>query len=107
VIHRAWRLGARFDGWSEQFRDEVWRQAFREKGLEPDFYARRLRPLDEVLPWDAIDAGVTKGYLARDYQAALRGETHSDCRQACDACGILTAFRPERAGLEAGAWVCP
>jgi radical SAM family uncharacterized protein len=107
VIHRAWRLGARFDGWSEHFKAEVWRQAFREEGLDPDFYARRLRPLDEALPWDAIDAGVTKSYLARDHQAALRGETHSDCRQGCDACGILAAFRPERAGLEAGAWVCP
>jgi radical SAM superfamily enzyme YgiQ (UPF0313 family) len=107
VIHRAWQLGARFDGWGEQFKAEVWRQAFRDVGLEPDFYARRTRPLDEVLPWDGIDAGVTKGYLARDYQAALRGETHADCRQGCDGCGILTAFRPERAGLEAGAWICP
>ncbi len=40
VIHRAWQLGAHFDGWSDQFKAEVWRQAFHETGLEPRF----LRP---------------------------------------------------------------
>jgi radical SAM superfamily enzyme YgiQ (UPF0313 family) len=109
VIHRAWQLGAHFDGWSDQFKAEIWRQAFHEGGLEPDFYARRPRPLDEVLPWDVVDAGVTKAYLARDYEAALRGETHPDCREQCHACGILGAFRrsQERAGLPGGVWACP
>lgn len=107
VIHRAWQLGAHFDGWSDQFRPEVWRQAFHEHGLEPDFYARRARPLDEILPWDVIDAGLSKAFLVRDYQASLRAETHPDCREQCYACGIVSAFGRERAGLPAGAWACP
>ncbi len=107
VIHRAWQLGARFDGWSDQFKVEAWRQAFRESGLEMGFYTRRARSLDEVLPWDHIDAGVTKKYLARDYAASLRGETRLDCREQCYACGIVTAFRQERAGLPDEAWACP
>ena len=107
MIHRAWQLGARFDAWSDQFRVEAWRQAFRESGLEVGFYAGRARPLDEVLPWDHLDAGVTKRYLARDYEASLRGETRLDCREQCYACGILTAFREERAGVDDDAWCCP
>jgi hypothetical protein len=107
AIHRAWQLGARFDGWSDQFKVEAWRQAFRELDLEVGFYTRRERPLDEVSPWDHIDAGVTKKYLARDYEASLQGETRLDCREQCYACGILTAFRDERTGLPAGAWGCP
>jgi radical SAM family uncharacterized protein len=107
AIHRAWQLGARFDGWSDQFKVEAWRQAFRELDLEVGFYTRRERPLDEVFPWDHIDAGVTKKYLARDYEASLQGETRLDCREQCYACGILTAFRDERTGLPAGAWGCP
>jgi radical SAM superfamily enzyme YgiQ (UPF0313 family) len=107
VIHRAWQMGARFDGWGDQFKVEVWRQAFRETGLEIGFYTRRPRALDEVLPWDHIDAGVTKQYLTRDYEASLQGETRLDCREQCYACGILTAFREERAELSAEAWGCP
>jgi radical SAM family uncharacterized protein len=107
AIHRAWQLGARFDGWSDQFKVEAWRQAFRETRTEIGFYTRRPRPLDEVFPWDLIDAGVSKEYLARDYQASRRGETRLDCREQCYACGILTAFREERAGLAADAWGCP
>jgi radical SAM family uncharacterized protein len=107
VIHRAWQRGARFDAWSDQFKVEAWRQAFRETGLEVNFYARRPRGLDEILPWDHIDAGVTRKYLARDYQASLRGETHRDCREQCYACGILTAFRDEWSVLQDGAWGCP
>jgi hypothetical protein len=107
AIHRAWQLGARFDGWSDQFEVEAWRQAFRETSTEIGFYTRRPRPLDEVFPWDLIDAGVSKEYLARDYQASQRGETRLDCREQCYACGILTAFKEQRAGLPAGAWGCP
>jgi radical SAM family uncharacterized protein len=107
VIHGAWRLGARFDAWSDQFKIEAWRQAFRETGLSPDFYAWRPRAVDECLPWDHIDAGVTKAYLVRDYQASLRGEIRPDCRERCYACGILAAFRGQRVGLPADAWACP
>jgi hypothetical protein len=107
AIERAWRLGARFDGWSDQFRVEAWRQAFREVGLELGFYTRRARAADEVFPWDHIDAGVSKRYLRQDYEAALRGETRLDCREECYGCGILSAFRDQGLGLEADAWGCP
>jgi radical SAM family uncharacterized protein len=107
VILRAWQLGARFDAWSDQFKVEAWREAFREAGLSTDFYALRPRSLDECFPWDHIDAGVSKAYLVRDYQASSRGETRLDCREQCYACGILTAFRRERVGVPADAWACP
>jgi radical SAM family uncharacterized protein len=107
VIHRAWQLGARFDGWSDQFQVEAWRQAFRESGLEIGFYAWRQRMQEELFPWDHIDAGVTKKYLAREYERSLRGETRLDCREQCYACGILSAFRAERASVPDEGWGCP
>ena len=63
--------------------------------------------MDELLPWDHLDAGVTRDYLRRDYLASLQGETHPDCREQCYACGILAAFGHQRAGLPDGAWGCP
>lgn len=107
VIHRAWQLGARFDAWGDQFKVEAWRQAFRETEIDVGFYAWRERGMGEVLPWDHIDSGVSKRFLIGDYQASLRGETHGDCREQCYACGILAAFRDERAGLPGDAWACP
>jgi radical SAM family uncharacterized protein len=93
VIHRAWQLGARFDAWNEIFDMGPWKQAFAEVGLDPDFYARRERPLDEVLPWAHIDSGVSIEFLASEWESSLRGEITPDCRVRCLSCGILATFR--------------
>ena len=50
---------------------DLWEQAFAENGLDPDFYLRR-RPLDETLPWDHLDAGVSKRFLQRELARASR-----------------------------------
>jgi radical SAM family uncharacterized protein len=70
AIEQAWRLGARFDGWSEHFSGDIWRRAFEDAGLSIGFYAHRQRPYEEVLPWDFIDLGVNKEYLVRESQKA-------------------------------------
>ncbi len=92
VIHRAWQLGARFDAWNELFEMRLWEQAFAEVSLDPDFYARRERPLDEVLPWAHIDTGVRIEFLAAECESSLKGETTPDCRVRCLNCGILATF---------------
>jgi radical SAM family uncharacterized protein len=107
VIARAWSLGCRFDGWHEHFKPHFWWQAFHEANLSPEWYANRSRERDEALPWDHINAGVTKSWLWREWQAALRGETTVDCRQSCTACGILRTFGDLRAQTAAGDWACP
>ena len=88
ALERAYRLGCRMDGWSDQFRYDLWLQAIRECGLDPDFYACRERALDEVLPWDHLDAGITKSFLKREWEKAQRGETTHDCRKGCVGCGV-------------------
>jgi radical SAM family uncharacterized protein len=93
VIHRAWQLGARFDAWNEVFDMRLWEQAFAEVGLDPDIYARRERPLDEVLPWAHIDTGVKVEFLASECESSLKGETTPDCRMRCLSCGILATFK--------------
>ena len=107
VIYRAWELGAKFDAWQEHYRPEVWRQAFAEHGLDPNWYARRPRPIDEVFPWDHIDIGVTKKYLLQDFLWSADGKTRVDCREHCFACGILPKFKQMRMHTEADAWECP
>jgi len=89
VIHQAWKLGCKFDAWSEHFRYESWLRAFTEAGLEPDFYAHRERSLDEVLPWSHIDTGVSDEFLKAEFQRSRDGQTTPDCRiDSCNACGL-------------------
>ena len=88
VLYQAWKKGCRMDAWSEYLRFDLWLEAFKDCGLDPTFYANRMRGEKELLPWDFIDAGVTKAYLWREWQRALKGETTPDCRNGCQGCGM-------------------
>lgn len=107
VIYRAWQLSAKFDAWQDQHNAEAWTQAFDECGLDPNWYARRPRLIDEVFAWDHIDIGVTKKYLLQDFLWSADGKTRVDCREHCFACGILPKFKQMRMNTEPDAWECP
>ncbi len=89
VIYRAWQLGCRFDAWSECFHHQKWLEAFEECGLDIAFYANRKRSLDELLPWNHIDVGVTTEFLKREYDNLWQGKETPDCRYGkCNSCGL-------------------
>jgi radical SAM family uncharacterized protein/radical SAM-linked protein len=88
VLMQAHRLGCRLDAWSEQLRLDRWLQAFREAGVDPADYLRE-RNLEEPLPWDHLDCGVPRPFLARERELAYREVESPDCRQAgCQDCGV-------------------
>ena len=87
VLEAAYRNGARFDAWTESFLPKAWEQAFRQCGIDPEFYTSRKRTVDERLPWDFIDAGVSKEFLIREWNLAREGVITSNCRQKCAGCG--------------------
>ena len=87
VLLRAQQLGCRLDGWDEYFDYEKWLQAFRDCGVDPDFYTVRGFGEDEVLPWSVIDVGVSPQFLLHERRKAYRSETTADCRTACAGCG--------------------
>ena len=88
VLERAWKLGCRFDGWSDQFDFEKWMKAFEECGVDPAFYANRPRNLNEVMPWDHLDCGVEKRFLLSEWDKAQKAQVTRDCRQGCVGCGM-------------------
>ncbi|MBR2528172.1 MAG: TIGR03960 family B12-binding radical SAM protein [Blautia sp.] len=87
VIEKAYRLGCLYDAWTESFRYDLWKQAFAEEGVSMDFYTLRERGEDEILPWDFIDAGVTREFLLREWHQAKKGLVTPNCRQKCSGCG--------------------
>jgi radical SAM family uncharacterized protein len=92
VIYRAWQAGARFDAWGDRLKPDIWWKAFEEAGLSPDFYASRVRPLSETLPWDHIDVGVSEHFLAREWERSQRGEVSAGCLDRCMGCGIQASY---------------
>ncbi|BDG04353.1 TIGR03960 family B12-binding radical SAM protein [Anaeromyxobacter oryzae] len=92
AVLAAYRMGQRLDGWTEWFDEDRWIAAFeaceREHGVGLDWFAHRRRRLDEVLPWDRIDCGVTKAYLQKQLAAARNLAEVVDCVLApCTVCG--------------------
>ncbi len=88
VLIKAWELGCKFDSWEQHFKANLWAEAFRQCDINPDFYATRKRRIEEKLPWDHIDIGVTKEYLKKENEKAFKGEITEDCRSNCINCGI-------------------
>lgn len=87
VLLYVYNKGCFYDAWSEYFHNDVWMEAFAACGLDPDFYSHRERPLDEILPWDFLDCGVSRSFLEREWQKAKNETTSPNCKQACQGCG--------------------
>ncbi|WP_373216909.1 TIGR03960 family B12-binding radical SAM protein [Ruminococcus sp. 5_1_39BFAA] len=88
VIQKAYEKGALYDAWSESFSYEIWQEAFCETNTDLDFYTLRERDTDEILPWDFIDAGVSKEFLQREWKHAKEETVTPNCRQRCSGCGV-------------------
>lgn len=87
VIYKAYKKGCMFDSWSEYFYYDRWLEAMDEAGVDPAFYTGRAREYDEILPWDFIDAGVTKEFLWREYVQSQKETVTPNCRMQCSGCG--------------------
>lgn len=87
VIRRVYAKGSFYDAWSEFYDNDRWLDTIEECGLSVDFYTHRERSLDEILPWDFIDCGVTKEFLKREWEKAQREEVSANCKLKCQGCG--------------------
>lgn len=96
VIVDAWRAGARFDAWTEQFSLERWERAAEDNGIDLRCIAQTPFDLDMRLPWQHVSPGVSQGFLKREYRRALDGVTTPDCtRSTCAGCGICPTLHAE------------
>lgn len=87
VIRRVYAKGSFYDAWSEFYDNDRWLNTIEECGLSVDFYTHRERSMDEILPWDFIDCGVTKEFLKREWEKAQREEVSANCKLKCQGCG--------------------
>lgn len=66
----------------------AWRRAFREAGLDPSRYLAP-KDLSELLPWEeAVEVGLNRAWLLREYERSLAGEPTPPCWVECSSCGV-------------------
>jgi radical SAM-linked protein len=88
VLHRAWKSGVKFDGWTEHFRDDLWTRAFEDEGIPKSAYLRAY-DLEETLPWDILDVSIKKRWLGIELIKAKKEMRTEDCKWGhCYACGV-------------------
>ncbi|RKX57459.1 MAG: TIGR03960 family B12-binding radical SAM protein [Thermotoga sp.] len=93
LVLKANELGCIFDEWKEMFDREKWMKAFEETGIDPADYMGPF-DLEEPLPWDHIDLGISKGFLIEEYRKSLEGIRTGDCRwERCSLCGVCSVFK--------------
>lgn len=89
VIETAWKNGAKFDGWSDLFKPDVWLAAFATCGISPEYYSGRERDFWEPLAWEHTSPGVNKNFLLAEWEKSQAGKTTRDCRRtSCTGCGV-------------------
>ncbi len=87
VLERAWRKGARFDGWEEHFNLEAWKSAFAEENVDPYAYAYNDLDPKGALPWHVVHSRVNRKWLAIELQRAMKEATLSVCGPTdCHGC---------------------
>ncbi|HVF89490.1 MAG TPA: radical SAM protein [Blastocatellia bacterium] len=73
-----------------------WRQAMRNYSA----YALRPRSLDEALPWDVVDIGLTKEFMKKEHRRAMAERITKPCPaiDPCIRCGVCDPLNvPENA----------
>ena len=85
----AYKRGCKFDGWSDRFHYGLWEESFSKQGVDLSLYTKSPWNIKDPLPWDHVDTGVTKEFLAAELDRALSGESTPDCRGGdCNGCGV-------------------
>lgn len=106
VIEAAWRAGAGLDAWFESAdrSHAAWTGAIEAAGLGGSYRALEMGGWSaaeafvsgdleafcrQPLPWDHIDSGVDKAWLAEDLGRALAAAVVPDCSfEGCSSCGV-------------------
>ncbi len=90
VILKAYEKGCFYDAWTEYYHNDRWMEAFEECGVDISFYTTRVRPDDEIFPWDFLSCGVSKQFLLKEWHKAQKGEITENCAQKCNSCGAAS-----------------
>ncbi len=86
-IEKAFKNGGIFATWIDGFSLEPWFEAAKEFQINLEDWTGK-RELDSPLPWDHLEAGLTKKFLLTERERAIKEKITDDCRyNPCRQCG--------------------
>lgn len=84
LIYLAWSKGARFDGWDDQFKYDIWIQSVEELKIDVTKILGTI-PMNGKLPWDHIDVGVKDKFLENEWKKATNSRLSMPCGKVAGA----------------------
>ncbi|HPW36699.1 MAG TPA: TIGR03960 family B12-binding radical SAM protein [Syntrophorhabdus sp.] len=79
--------GVKLEAWREYFQPALYDEWFNQQGISIEDYLGK-RPIESALPWDIVDTGIDKSFLAHEFILAEAGKKTGDCYTGCASCGI-------------------
>ncbi len=78
IIYNAWKGGARFDGWDETFKYDLWVDCVKESGIDTQIFLGTI-PMNGKLAWDHINVGLTDRFLEIEWKKATMNRLSPPC----------------------------
>ena len=92
LVLEVYNRGGIFDAWTEFFRMDRYTEALEALSIDQEFYLTRERSIEEILPWDHLDCGISKAFLIREWERAKQETVTLNCREKCSGCGAACFF---------------
>lgn len=99
-VEALYKKGCYLDAWGEYFDKNVWKETAEACGFSLEERAKRSFSLDEELPWNFINIGVSKDWFKSEYKAAFNQPCELNlqptCENKCVNCGVCPEFKVKK-----------
>ncbi len=99
-IYALYKKGCYLDAWGEHFDKDVWSDTAKECGFALSDLAQKEYDLEENLPWDFVNVGISKEWLQKEYETALMQgcefNLQKTCEHGCVNCGVCLNLKTKK-----------
>ncbi len=99
-IEALYKKGCYLDAWGEYFDKNIWADTAKECGFTLEELAQKQYCLEEELPWDFINTGLSKEWLKEEYKKAFvqtnAFNLQPTCENKCVNCGVCPSLKTHK-----------
>ncbi len=99
-IYSLYKKGCYLDAWGEYFNKDVWAETAEECGFSLSKLAQKEYNLENILPWDFVNVGLSKEWLQKEYELAMMQgnefNLQKTCEHNCVNCGVCSSLKTKK-----------